>query len=326
LNTITPTPHDATFRQFLKIPDIARDFMEIHLPAELRAICDFSTLKLENGSFVEENLRQYFSDILYSLKTVDGDKGYVQVLIEHQSSPDKHMAFRMIRYAVAAMQSHLDAGHQKLPLVIPVLFYTGKRAPYPYSTNWLEEFANPELAKNLYTSDFPLVDITVIPDEEIMEHRSMAALTLLQKHIHQRNLTVLIDKLVAILLTGYLASPQVKALINYIVQAGDTADAEAFIRELASRVPQHGDELMTIAQQLEQKGIQKGMQLGREEGIQLGERRGELRGEQRGELRGQASGIRDVARKMLQRGLDYNMIMELTGLSMEELAPLSVPQ
>ena len=326
MNTITPTPHDATFRQFLKIPDIARDFMEIHLPAELRAICDFSTLKLENGSFVEENLRQYFSDILYSLKTVDGDKGYVQVLIEHQSSPDKHMAFRMIRYAVAAMQSHLDAGHQKLPLVIPVLFYTGKRAPYPYSTNWLEEFANPELAKNLYTSDFPLVDITVIPDEEIMEHRSMAALTLLQKHIHQRNLTVLIDKLVAILLTGYLASPQVKALINYIVQAGDTADAEAFIRELASRVPQHGDELMTIAQQLEQKGIQKGMQLGREEGIQLGERRGELRGEQRGELRGQASGIRDVARKMLQRGLDYNMIMELTGLSMEELAPLSVPQ
>ena len=124
MNTITPTPHDATFRQFLKIPDIPRDFMEIHLPAELRAICDFSTLKLENGSFVEENLRQYFSDILYSLKTVNGDKGYVQVLIEHQSSPDKHMAFRMIRYAVAAMQSHLDAGHQKLPLVIPVLFYT----------------------------------------------------------------------------------------------------------------------------------------------------------------------------------------------------------
>jgi len=66
LNTITPTPHDATFRQFLKIPDIARDFMDLHLPAELRAICDLSTLKLENGSFVEENLRQYFSDIPYN--------------------------------------------------------------------------------------------------------------------------------------------------------------------------------------------------------------------------------------------------------------------
>lgn len=37
------------------------------------------------------------------------------------------MAFRLIRYAVAAMQRHLEAGHKKLPLVIPVLFYTGKR-------------------------------------------------------------------------------------------------------------------------------------------------------------------------------------------------------
>ncbi len=64
----TPTPHDATFRQFLTQPDIARDFMEIHLPAELRAVCDLSTLKLESGSFVEDDLRQYFSDVLYSLK------------------------------------------------------------------------------------------------------------------------------------------------------------------------------------------------------------------------------------------------------------------
>jgi len=276
--------------------------MEIHLPAELRAICDFNTLKLENGSFVEENLRQYFSDILYSLKMIDGDKGYVQVLIEHQSSPDKHMAFRMIRYAVAAMQSHLDAGHKKLPLVIPVLFYTGKRTPYPYSTNWLEEFADPEFAKNLYSNDFPLVDITVIPDDEIMEHRSMAALTLLQKHIHQRNLTALIDKLVAVLLTDYLALPQVKALINYIIQAGETADAGAFIRELASRVPQHGDVLMTIAQQLELKGIKKGMLQGREEGRE--------------------EGIRTVAHKMLQQGINYDLVIKLTGLSMEELVVL----
>ncbi len=88
--------------------------MDIHLPAELRAICDLSTLKLESGSFVEDDLRQYFSDVLYSLKTTDGADGYVHVLIEHQSSPDKHMAFRLIRYAVAAMQRHLDAGHKKL--------------------------------------------------------------------------------------------------------------------------------------------------------------------------------------------------------------------
>jgi len=55
-----------------------------------------------------------------------------------------HMAFRLMRYAMAAMQRHLDAGHSKLPLVIPVLFCAGKRSPYP-CTRWLDEFDAPAL-------------------------------------------------------------------------------------------------------------------------------------------------------------------------------------
>ncbi|MDE1189008.1 MAG: Rpn family recombination-promoting nuclease/putative transposase [Pantoea sp.] len=310
----TPTPHDATFRQFLTQPEIARDFMEIHLPAELRAICDLSTLKLESGSFVEDDLRQYFSDVLYSLKTTTGDNGYVHVLIEHQSSPDKHMAFRLLRYAVAAMQRHLEAGHKKLPLVIPVLFYTGKRSPYPYSTRWLDEFESPEVAEKLYSSSFPLVDVTVIPDDEIAGHRSMAALTLLQKHIHQRDLAELVDRLAPLLLAGWLSSSQVVSLVHYIVQAGETSDAEAFVRELAQRVPQHGDALMTIAQQLEQKGIEKGIEQGIEQGIEKGIQLGRQEGRNEGKL--------EVARTMLQNGLDMNTVMKMTGLSEEELSQI----
>ena len=305
----TPTPHDATFRQFLTQPEIARDFMELHLPAELRALCDLSTLKLESGSFVEDDLRQYFSDVLYSLKTTAGD-GYVHVLIEHQSSPDRHMAFRLLRYAVAAMQRHLEAGHRKLPLVIPVLFYTGKRSPYPYSTRWLDEFDDPAVAEKLYGGAFPLTDITVIPDDDIMNHRSMAALTLLQKHIHQRDMAALTDRLATLLMADYLSSPQVTALIHYLLQVGESADSEAFVRELAQRVPQHGDALMTIAQQLEQKGIEKG----RQEGIQLGEQRGIEKGEREATLK--------IARTMLQNGLDQNIVMQMTGLTEDELAQI----
>lgn len=304
--SITPTPHDATFRQFLTQPEIARDFMELHLPTELRAVCDLSSLKLESGSFVEDNLRQYFSDVLYSLKTTDGDDGYVHVLIEHQSSPDKHMAFRLIRYAVAAMQRHLEAGHKKLPLVIPVLFYVGKRSPYPYSTRWLDEFDDPSLAAKLYSGAFPLVDVTVISDDEIMNHRSMAALTLLQKHIHQRDIATLTDRLATLLMEDYLSSPQVMALIHYLIQAGESSDSEAFVRELAQRVPQHGDALMTIAQQLEQKGIEKGIQLGRQEGRSEGEREATLK----------------IARAMLLNGLDHTTVMKMTGLTEDDLAQI----
>ena len=143
-----------------------------------------------------------------------------------------------------------------------------------------------------------------------MGHRSMAALTLLQKHIRQRDLAELTDRLSAILLAGYLSSPQVISLIHYIIQAGESADAQAFVRELALRVPQHEDELMTIAQQLEQKGIEKGIQLGEQRGMEKGRHEGKLEGKL------------EVARTMLANGLDRDAVMKMTGLTADDLAQI----
>ncbi len=125
------TPHDSLFKRFLRDNETARDFLDIHLPPALRQLCDLSTLHLESGSFVEDNLRASYSDILYSLQTSKGE-GYIYVVIEHQSTPDSHMAFRLLRYALAAMQQHLDRGHKALPLVIPMLFYHGSISPIPF--------------------------------------------------------------------------------------------------------------------------------------------------------------------------------------------------
>ena len=78
------------------------------------------------------------------------------------------------------------------------------------------------------------------------------------------------------------------------------------MRALAERLPQHEDELMTIAQQLEQTGIEKGLQLGEQRGIEKGRNEGKL----------------DVARTMLQNGIDRNTVMKMTGLTEEELAQI----
>ncbi|MBM7341430.1 Rpn family recombination-promoting nuclease/putative transposase [Pantoea coffeiphila] len=309
----TSVPHDAVFKTFLSHPDTARDFIALHLPEQIYALCDLSTLKLESGSFVEENLRAFYSDVLYSVQTTSG-QGYIHILIEHQSSPDRHMAFRLMRYAIAAMQRHLDAGHSRLPLVIPFLFYNGRRSPYPYSTNWLQEFYDPGMAEKLYREDFPLIDVTVIPDDDIMHHRSMAALTLLQKHIHQRDLTELLDRLCTVLIAGYLTGQQLVSLINYLVQTGEAPDASAFVRKLAQRMPQHKDGLMTIAQQLEQIGVKKGIKKGLKKGILLGEEQGVIKGKREAAL--------TIARSLLTRGMDADSVLAVTGLMAEDLEKL----
>ncbi|MBF7997459.1 Rpn family recombination-promoting nuclease/putative transposase [Rahnella laticis] len=317
----TPTLHDAVFKQFLTHPETARDFLDIHLPPALRKLCDLNTLQLASGSFIEDDLRPYYSDVLYSLRTGNSD-GYVYCLIEHQSTPDKHMAFRLMRYAIAAMQRHLDAGHKALPLVIPVLFYQGKVSPYPYSMCWLNEFEMPDNARALYGENFPLVDITVIPDDEIMQHRRMAILELLQKHIRQRDLTELLDQLSTLLLGGNTTQEQLISVINYMLQAGESRDPATLINTLASRVPQHEEALMTIAEKLREEGREKG----RLEGLQLGEQKGREEGLQLGEQKGREEGEREaalkIARTMLASGLDRALVMKMTGLTETELAQI----
>ncbi len=63
---------------------------------------------------------------------------------------------------------------------------------------------------------------------------------------------------------------------------------------------------MTIAQQLEQKGIEKGIQLGRQEGRSEGEREATLK----------------IARTMLQNCIDRNTAMKMTGLTEDDLAQI----
>ena len=309
MSKTTPTPHDALFKVFLTHPDTARDFLQLHLPSPLLKACDLDTLRLESGSFIEDDLRASYSDVLYSLKTTRGD-GYVYALIEHQSSPDKTMAFRLLKYSIAAMQRHLEAGHERLPLVIPILFYHGQTSPYPYSLDWLALFDEPHLAKQLYGDAFPLVDVTVIPDDDIMQHRRMAVLELLQKHVRQRDLAELLEQLVTLLLAGYTTDEQLGSLLNYMLQVGETRNPADLLATLATRVPHYEENIMTIAERLKEEGRAQGIAIGIEQGIEQGIEKGERQ-----------AAIK-IARTLLASGLDQVTVMNATGLSAEELAQI----
>ena len=301
----TATPHDAVFKKIMSYPEMARDFLDIHLPPALREMCDLQTLKLEPGSFIEQDLRAFYSDVLWSLKTREG-QGYIYCVIEHQSTAVQHMAFRLMRYAIAAMQHHLDAGNKTLPLVVPMLFYHGQQSPYPWSLNWLDEFDCPQLARQLYSEAFPLVDSTVIPDDEIAQHRRVAVLELMQKHIRDRDLMGLVDRLVSLLVTSTANDSQLQTLLNYLLRYGNVSHVSAFIHEVAERSPHHKEKLMTIAERLRQEGHHHGLKEGIQQGLEQGLEQGVQKGTQEEALR--------IARMMLENGIDHNLVQLITGL------------
>ncbi|HGJ5883581.1 Rpn family recombination-promoting nuclease/putative transposase [Arsenophonus sp.] len=313
----TLSHHDSLFKKFLGDITIARDFLQIHLPEKLRQLCDFSTLTMESGSFIEPDLRSQCSDMLYSVQTTTG-MGYIYTLIEHQSRPEKLMAFRLLRYAVAAMQRHLEQGNDTLPVVIPLLFYQGNTSPYPYTTHWLDCFSAPELAKSVYMQAFPLVDVTTIPDEEIVTPRHVALMELVMKHIRTRDMLELSHE-IASLLNQWVLQPELfRGLICYIVERGNTSDAKQFLHQIAEKATDYREVVMTIAEQLRQEGEKQGI----EKGIHLGEQRGIEKGIQLGEQKGRHEAKIDMARQFLANGVDRAIVKMSTGLSDAEINAL----
>ena len=134
---MTSTPHDAVFKRFLRHPETATDFLTLYLPEAILQRCDFSTLRLQSASFIDEDLRAWYSDVLWSVQTTCGT-GYVYVVIEHQSSPDSHMAFRLMRYAIAASSATWMPGTKRCRWWCRCFFITVQpvRILFP-STGWM---------------------------------------------------------------------------------------------------------------------------------------------------------------------------------------------
>ncbi|QXD01001.1 Rpn family recombination-promoting nuclease/putative transposase [Klebsiella sp. PL-2018] len=292
--------HDAVFKMILSDPKAARDLLEVHLPETWRGVCDLSTLRLQPGSFVEPDLKKYYSDVLYRVNMTGRESGYIYVTVEHQSSPDRLIGFRMMRYAIAAMQQHITQHKSKtVPVVIPLLFYAGKTSPHPYPVDWLACFDEPELARRLYTQPFPLADITVIPDEALLQHRSVALLSLVMKHIRTRDLMLYLKDIVMLVTLGTMTEEQFLTIINYILQSGEKTQSRAFLEQLIREIPQHEEGLMTIAEQLREEGKLQGIQ----QGIQ--------------------QTAESIARNLLASGVPVETVKQATGLSLQQLEQLT---
>ncbi|HCD1255607.1 TPA: Rpn family recombination-promoting nuclease/putative transposase [Citrobacter amalonaticus] len=127
----------------------------------------------------------------------------------------------------------------------------------------------------------------------------IALLELMQKHIRDRDLMGLVDRLVTLLITGTDNDSQLHTLFNYLVQYGDAPRFSDFIHDVARRVPHHKEKLMTIAERLRQEGHNTGLQEGRQKGTK-------------------EEALR-IARMMLKSGIECDKVLVITGLSLDEI-------
>jgi hypothetical protein len=120
-------PHDLFVRFTFDQPERAAAELRAALPPQMVAQVDWDSLRREPGSVVDAELRETESDLLFSARLSGGRPMLFYVLLEHQSSVDRWMALRMLRYVVRQLerwrQDHPDS--ELLPVIIPLVLYHG---------------------------------------------------------------------------------------------------------------------------------------------------------------------------------------------------------
>jgi predicted transposase/invertase (TIGR01784 family) len=118
------SPHDALFKYVFSQPEHAASELRAVLPAALSARLDWGSLELQPTSFVDERLSGREADVLFTV-SYDGRSAFLYVLLEHQSTNDPLMAFRLLRYLVRIWEAVLaeQPDRQRLPAIIPVVVH-----------------------------------------------------------------------------------------------------------------------------------------------------------------------------------------------------------
>ncbi|XWN35407.1 MAG: Rpn family recombination-promoting nuclease/putative transposase [Roseivirga sp.] len=251
-------PHDTFFRRSLTDLATAKDLLQRYLAPELVERIDWDSLQMSNQSFVKEALKELHSDVVYTCR-IDGKEAYIYCLIEHQSTPDPLMAFRLLQYNVAIMEEHLSQGHKQLPIVANLVLYSGQQAPYPYTTDIFDCFEEPTLARALMFKPFELIDLSAYREEELAQGGASDLLQLLLKHSRYRSYLDWI-KAHPRLIEALLEQVYGISGVIYILATGEENSSEAIIKAISEIIPKKKEAIMTAAQQLRQEGRQEGRQ------------------------------------------------------------------
>jgi hypothetical protein len=275
-------PHDLFARFTFSHPERAAAELRTLLPPEVVARVDWSTLHREPSSVVDPELRERQSDLLFSAQFHGGQPLLLYFLLEHQSSVDRWMAFRMLRYVVRQLehwlQQHPDSS--VLPLIIPVVMYHGPESGWTAPRRVEDLFHLPDDAAERWQALVPrfeyLVDDLTAEREEALMARAgppLVPLTLLLLRFGRSEKLALMLEGWKALLAKVIASPggqeELHAILHYLLRVGDKA-AQGRIQHVLQSVAneQRAEEWMTtIAEDLIEKGWVKGMAQGRAEDV-----------------------------------------------------------
>jgi predicted transposase/invertase (TIGR01784 family) len=298
-NEFLINPHDKFFKETFSHKDTVESFIKEYLPESISKQVDFKTLEILKDSFIDKELSEHFSDILYQAE-ITGKSSYLYLLFEHKSFEDPFVFFQLLRNMVKIWEQYFkqNPSAKKLPIVIPIIIYHGQKA---WSiANSITPLFDPSEELLKYIPDFSseIIDVSHIPDDIMRGEIALRVLFLVQKYVHSPQLY---DKLTEIFVmlssisTDNAKTKFVETVLRYLTATVEKEKKE-HLKEEILKVLKKGDSLMsTIAEEWVKEGKLEG------------------------KIEGKIEGKEEDTRKMIEHNMTDQIIHDITGLPLERI-------
>lgn len=284
-------PHDEFFKATFGRLDIALEYLQQMLPKDIQSNLQLDALERINGSFVSQELKEYFSDVVYQCPIVGLRKQvFLTFILEHKSNVVKYPHFQLLRYMLDTWDDQIK-NKKALTPIIPIVLYQGKR-------KWVKRDLYAYFDKKLPANfrpfcpnfDYFLTDVRTLSDEQILElNKGLLINTLLMmKHIWEPEFVLKNPDLIFIHLENDQYSDFQVSILAYFFRNVDIASekVQKFIQALPTSINKNAMSTYDMI-------VEEGVEQGRKETLE------------------------QITREMLLKGFEYHLIMEILHVETE---------
>ena len=303
----TENEHDKIFKDILNDKEEARKFINKFL--ELEIPIEKDKIELYNSSYITEGYKSKEADIVYKMK----DKN-IFFLIEHQSTIDLSMPYRIENYSMQIINTAIDKekvmkdSKYLYPKVIPIVLYTGNK-------KWKAKLSFSEVQEKLpgykeQDKSYTIVDVNSYNKKELLTNELFVTKVMLleksktTKELIENAKEILekvtedkfnkIIKIINLLLGKKVGEEETKRILDTIIEKG-----EENMLDVIERIEER-----------ERRQLAKSKMEGIKEGIKEGKKEGKI------------ENTIEIAKNLIKEGLDINLIYRVTGLRKAKIEEL----
>ena len=276
--------HDKFFRETFGEPKMAAEFLRHYLPPDFADALDLDHLEVLKDSFIDEEFKEHFSDLLCRVRLKTGNAVFIYILIEHKSWPERMVALQLLRYMLKIWEPMARERGVILPVIFPLVFYHGKRR-WNVAHNFSALFDEQALAKvRQYVPDFQyfLCDLSVYSETPVTGDEKLQSSLLALRGVFEEATINWLARIMQLLLDDPKQWKQLGKIADYLVLAGRIGekDMQQAIREAKTTSAKRKKFVRTFLDDWVDKGMEKGLKQGlkqgREEGLEEGREEGAL--------------------------------------------------